>query len=241
MTIVGHYECGERSRAPDRSPSGGADPDAVPGTDSSPDRVVVTIGALGVVGVVLWAAFGQDTFESPSDAALSWVLDNFAWLFVIAADVFLVLCLMIAFSRYGRIPRRGAGPREPAREPGAVPSAVPHRSDRRRGFTGTSDHATPSCVPYRPGNCPAAAWAAGPPSAPPCCGSAGTPPLKSQFPAACSERQAARLFAGAPRFTEILDGGAPLLDGAWSGPVRRMSTAVVVVEGGGDALGEGAA
>ncbi|MEU6951284.1 BCCT family transporter [Streptomyces sp. NPDC045714] len=71
--------------------------------DSSPDRVVVTIGALGVIGIVLWAAFGKDTFENASDAALPWVLGNFAWLFVIAADVFLVLCLVIAFSRYGRI------------------------------------------------------------------------------------------------------------------------------------------
>ncbi|MBT2897078.1 BCCT family transporter [Streptomyces sp. McG3] len=65
--------------------------------------MVVTIGALGVIGIVLWAAFGKDTFENASDAALPWVLGNFAWLFVIAADVFLVLCLVIAFSRYGRI------------------------------------------------------------------------------------------------------------------------------------------
>ncbi|WDG31644.1 BCCT family transporter [Streptomyces sp. CA-278952] len=89
--------------SPGRSPSGPADSGAGPGTDSSPDRVVVTIGVLGVVGIVLWAALGKDTFQSASDAALPWVLDNFAWLFVIAADVFLVLCLIIAFSRFGRI------------------------------------------------------------------------------------------------------------------------------------------
>ncbi|NEE16677.1 BCCT family transporter, partial [Streptomyces sp. SID7499] len=64
---------------------------------------MVTVGAVGIIGIVLWAAFGKDTFESASDAALPWVLGNFAWLFVIAADVFLVLCLVIAFSRYGRI------------------------------------------------------------------------------------------------------------------------------------------
>ncbi|WP_031056784.1 BCCT family transporter [Streptomyces sp. NRRL F-5702] len=90
---------------PGQPPSGPADPEsaAEPGSDSSPDRVVVTIGALGVIGVVLWAALGKHSFESTSNAALPWVLDNFAWLFVIAADVFLVLCLMIAFSRFGRI------------------------------------------------------------------------------------------------------------------------------------------
>ncbi|MFD5644926.1 BCCT family transporter, partial [Streptomyces anulatus] len=88
---------------PGRPPSGPEDSGSGPPADSSPDRVVVTVGAVGVIGVVLWAAFGKDTFESASDAALPWVLGNFAWLFVIAADVFLVLCLMIAFSRYGRI------------------------------------------------------------------------------------------------------------------------------------------
>ncbi|MDQ0984182.1 BCCT family transporter [Streptomyces sp. V2I9] len=90
---------------PDQSPSGptNAAADAAAGTDSSPDRVVVSLGALGVIGVVLWAAFGKHSFESASNAALPWVLDNFAWLFVIAADVFLVLCLVIAFSRFGRI------------------------------------------------------------------------------------------------------------------------------------------
>ncbi|WP_420169062.1 BCCT family transporter [Streptomyces violaceoruber] len=90
---------------PGQPPSGPTDPEsaAEPGSDSSPDRVVVMIGALGVIGVVLWAALGKHSFESTSNAALPWVLDNFAWLFVIAADVFLVLCLMIAFSRFGRI------------------------------------------------------------------------------------------------------------------------------------------
>ncbi|MFD4233585.1 BCCT family transporter [Streptomyces sp. NPDC058542] len=88
---------------PGPPPSGPEDSGSGSPADSSPDRVVVTIGALGVIGIVLWAAFGKDTFENASDAALPWVLGNFAWLFVIAADVFLVLCLVIAFSRYGRI------------------------------------------------------------------------------------------------------------------------------------------
>ncbi|NJA56299.1 BCCT family transporter [Streptomyces sp. NEAU-H3] len=71
--------------------------------DNSPDRVVVALGALGVLGVVLWAALGKGSFDAASGAALPWVLDNFAWLFVIAADVFLILSLYLAFGRYGRI------------------------------------------------------------------------------------------------------------------------------------------
>ncbi|MEV5608769.1 BCCT family transporter [Streptomyces sp. NPDC052225] len=80
--------------------------------DDSPDFTVVGIGVVAVLAVVAWAAFGQDSFASASSTALAWVLDNFAWLFVIAADVFLVLCVVLALSRYGRI-RLGADDSEP--------------------------------------------------------------------------------------------------------------------------------
>ncbi|WP_370416908.1 BCCT family transporter [Streptomyces fradiae] len=65
-----------------------------------------------VVAVVAWAALGKDSFADASDTALGWVLDNFAWMFVVAADVFLVLCVLIALSRFGRI-RLGADDSEP--------------------------------------------------------------------------------------------------------------------------------
>ncbi|MDX3526876.1 BCCT family transporter [Streptomyces sp. ID05-39B] len=67
------------------------------------DRALVGIGMAAVVAVVLWAWLGDDSFDSATATALAWVLDNFGWLFVVAADVFLVLCLVIAFSRFGRI------------------------------------------------------------------------------------------------------------------------------------------
>ncbi|MBD0711970.1 choline transporter [Streptomyces sp. CBMA291] len=65
-----------------------------------------------VVAAVAWAALGGDSFDSASSAALRWVLANFAWLFVVAADTFLVLCVVIALSRFGRI-RLGADDSEP--------------------------------------------------------------------------------------------------------------------------------
>jgi choline/carnitine/betaine transport len=68
-----------------------------------PDRTVILIGMLAVAAVVAWAFLGKESFASSSENALAWVLDNFAWLFVIAADVFLLLCLFIALSRFGRI------------------------------------------------------------------------------------------------------------------------------------------
>ncbi|MFI6638020.1 BCCT family transporter [Streptomyces sp. NPDC050504] len=83
-----------------------------PPSDPGPDVAVVAIGVAAVVAVVAWAAIGKDSFDSASSSALSWVLNNFAWLFVIAADVFLVLCVVIALSRFGRI-RLGRDDSEP--------------------------------------------------------------------------------------------------------------------------------
>lgn len=77
-----------------------------------PDGKVIAVGLAALVGVVGWAAIGKDSFADASSSALNWVLSNFAWLFVTAADVFLVLCVVIALSRYGRI-RLGADDSEP--------------------------------------------------------------------------------------------------------------------------------
>ncbi|MEV5883942.1 BCCT family transporter [Streptomyces sp. NPDC052020] len=65
-----------------------------------------------VAAVVLWAWLGDESFDRISSAGLAWVLDNFGWLFVVAADVFLILCLVIAFGRFGRI-RLGKDDSEP--------------------------------------------------------------------------------------------------------------------------------
>ncbi|MDV5149302.1 BCCT family transporter [Streptomyces sp. SBC-4] len=78
----------------------------------APDAKVIGIGIAAVVAVVAWAALGEDSFDSASSTALRWVLSNFAWLFVVAADTFLVLCVVIALSRFGRI-RLGADDSEP--------------------------------------------------------------------------------------------------------------------------------
>lgn len=78
----------------------------------APDGKVIGIGMAAVVAVVAWAALGEESFDSASSSALRWVLANFAWLFVVAADTFLVLCVVIALSRFGRI-RLGADDSEP--------------------------------------------------------------------------------------------------------------------------------
>ncbi|MGW4804930.1 BCCT family transporter [Kitasatospora sp. NPDC004272] len=76
-----------------------------PDADAFPlDRVVFGIGAAAVLGVVAWGVFAEDSLGRVSDSALAWVLHDFGWLFVVAADVFLVLAVVLAVSRFGRIP-----------------------------------------------------------------------------------------------------------------------------------------
>ncbi|MGY1453734.1 BCCT family transporter [Streptomyces sp. SS8] len=80
--------------------------------DPPPDTKVIAIGVVAVLAVVAWTAIGTDGFSSVSTTALNWVLGNFGWLFTLAADLFLVLCLVIAVSRFGRI-RLGKDSDEP--------------------------------------------------------------------------------------------------------------------------------
>ncbi|WP_419999137.1 BCCT family transporter [Streptomyces boninensis] len=77
-----------------------------------PDWPVFVIGAVVVLAVVAWGTFGKDSLDSSSSSALAWVLKNFGWLFVVAADLFLVLCVVIALSRFGRL-RLGKDDEEP--------------------------------------------------------------------------------------------------------------------------------
>ncbi|KUL36329.1 choline transporter, partial [Streptomyces sp. NRRL F-4489] len=77
-----------------------------------PDPTVVAIGVVAVLLVVGWASLGKDNFDNLSSTALDWVLANFGWLFVVAADFFLVLCVVLAFSRFGAI-RLGRDDAEP--------------------------------------------------------------------------------------------------------------------------------
>lgn len=71
--------------------------------DPPPDRTVIAIGVLTVLAMVTWAVVATDHFADTADDALGWVLHNYAWLFVIAADAFLIVALALGLSRFGRI------------------------------------------------------------------------------------------------------------------------------------------
>ncbi|MFR9780532.1 BCCT family transporter [Micromonospora sp. MS34] len=76
------------------------------------DRVVLGLSVVGVLAVVAWGVTARGSLARFGDAGLSWAIDTFGWFFVLAADAFLVLAVVIAASRFGRI-RLGADDDEP--------------------------------------------------------------------------------------------------------------------------------
>jgi choline/carnitine/betaine transport len=61
--------------------------------------------AVGIIMLicVVGMAFTK-TVATVSSTALTWTVDSFGWLFVLAASAFVVFSLVLAFGRYGRIP-----------------------------------------------------------------------------------------------------------------------------------------
>ncbi|WP_406317882.1 BCCT family transporter [Streptosporangium sp. NBC_01639] len=68
-----------------------------------PDIPLVTVAVGLLLAVVLWGAFFTDSLNSTGAGALAWVLADFGWLFVVAADLFLILAVVLAFGRFGGI------------------------------------------------------------------------------------------------------------------------------------------
>ncbi|MDH6196746.1 choline/carnitine/betaine transport [Mycobacterium frederiksbergense] len=68
------------------------------------DWVVFGITALIAAGFLTWGFINTDSLASASGRALSWVMDNAGWLFVLTASGFVVFVVWLALSRYGKIP-----------------------------------------------------------------------------------------------------------------------------------------
>ncbi|WP_189241125.1 BCCT family transporter, partial [Planomonospora parontospora] len=68
-----------------------------------PDLPLLAIAVGLLSAVMLWGAIFTESLATAGDVALGWVLGNFGWLFVVAADSFLVLAVVLALSRFGRI------------------------------------------------------------------------------------------------------------------------------------------
>ena len=81
-----------------------AEPDRRRRHASGMDKVVFGVAAALAIAFVIWGLLSPTGLGNVASAALSGVMDNFGWLYVIAATVFTVFVIVVAFSRFGRIP-----------------------------------------------------------------------------------------------------------------------------------------
>lgn len=94
------------------------EPDQGAGRAERRGPALLTLSVASVLAVVAWGVLARGSLVSFGDAGLPWVIDIFGWFFVVAADAFLVLAVVIALSWFGRI-RLGRDDDEP--EFGALP------------------------------------------------------------------------------------------------------------------------
>jgi choline/carnitine/betaine transport len=87
-TIPENPPTSDRLERPDRLPA---------------DKIVLTTAAALALGFVLWGIFDNKGLAGVAGDALAWVIKSFGWLFVLASTGFVVLALVLALSRWGRI------------------------------------------------------------------------------------------------------------------------------------------
>jgi choline/carnitine/betaine transport len=68
------------------------------------DRVVFGVAAVVTLAFAAWGIFATESLAGASKAALTWVIGNLGWAFVLSASGFVLFALWLAVSRYGRIP-----------------------------------------------------------------------------------------------------------------------------------------
>ena len=68
------------------------------------DWVVFGVTAVIAVGFLVWGFVSTPSLANASGSALTWVMDNTGWLFVLTGSGFVVFVLWLALGRYGTIP-----------------------------------------------------------------------------------------------------------------------------------------
>ncbi len=68
------------------------------------DKIVFGVSAAVAVGFMVWGISSTSSLSSASTAALSWVMTNTGWLFVLTSSAFVTFVIWLALSRYGKIP-----------------------------------------------------------------------------------------------------------------------------------------
>ncbi|WP_248278922.1 BCCT family transporter [Brevibacterium sp. 'Marine'] len=68
------------------------------------DRVVFFAAGILAVAFVIWGFVSPESLGNVAGTLLTGVMDNFGWLFVIAATIFTIFVIVVALKRFGRIP-----------------------------------------------------------------------------------------------------------------------------------------
>lgn len=68
------------------------------------DKVVFSAAGILAVAFVVWGFVSPDSLGAVAGTLLTGVMDNFGWLFVIAATIFTIFVIIVAVSKFGRIP-----------------------------------------------------------------------------------------------------------------------------------------
>ena len=68
------------------------------------DWVVFGVTAVFAIGFLVWGFVSTDTLATASGGALTWVMNQTGWLFVLTGTGFVVFVLYLALGRYGTIP-----------------------------------------------------------------------------------------------------------------------------------------
>ncbi|BBX71478.1 choline transporter [Mycolicibacterium psychrotolerans] len=68
------------------------------------DWAVFGVTAVIALAFLVWGFLSTDTLADASSAALTWVMNNTGWLFVLTSTGFVVFVLYLALGRYGTIP-----------------------------------------------------------------------------------------------------------------------------------------
>lgn len=68
------------------------------------DWVVFGVTAVTAIAFLVWGFVSTESLASASSSALTWVMDNTGWLFVLTASGFVVFILWLAVGRFGAIP-----------------------------------------------------------------------------------------------------------------------------------------
>jgi choline/carnitine/betaine transport len=82
-------------------------PDVVEPQERRPkglDKVVFGVTGVVAVAFVAWGFLDTKSLETVSSDALSWVMVNTGWAFVLLSSLFVIFAIWLAMSRYGRIP-----------------------------------------------------------------------------------------------------------------------------------------